>query len=241
MDYASLVAFVEGGLGNLSVREGPMASKERVEQSIAIHLGKDPGNIDNGIWREIPSALISAVTTKLRYESARVAKRWNQYSNEETITGSLFSQIDDEFVVGPWTAKFDFVEFSKHGKESKTGADLAMILDARDATGRRGVKTIWFQAKSHEELPTDWRSLQNLERQMSIMRTFTSEAFGLVYTRHGVHVVGEEIASPGYTLSDFVQRAVECQFGDARLAIFAQSLNRMQIFEVLLDERVKTS
>lgn len=233
----TLVAQIVGSSGDLTIHEGPKATPERIADSVLIHQGVNPRVIDNTLWNELPSELIEQIARTVEASTQRVARQWRQFSNEEAMTGALFSSVSSTIEFGNWVAHFDFIEFSKQTKETPTGADIAIIIDALSRDGmRRSLKTIWFQAKSSEHLPRNWKDLPRLSGQLMKMREYTPNSFGLVYTPQGAFLVGPDLPAH-YPLDRAIRDAMSCKMGDKRASLLAQSLNRMRVFEILIDPK----
>lgn len=235
MQKQDLVATIVGERGEILIREGPMATPERVAKSLLIHYGVvEPQNIDRTIWREIPEELIEGIRQRISQSDSRLAERWSQFSNEEAMTGALFTGAAGQIIFDEgWVARLEFVEFSKHLKEGETGADVAIVIDVLYKDGRRAVKTVWFQAKRGENLPVDWRVMPELQSQLNKMRHHTKSSYGIIYTRRGAFVVGSEGAEQvGIPLDKIVVDTLHCEKGDERISVFAQSLDRLNTYRI---------
>lgn len=215
-----------------------MATPTRVADSILLHFEIDPASIDRDVWQDIPESVIQEIRQRLTDTVARVSERWHQFSNEETMTGALFGGAAGE-VIGDegWVATLEFVEFSKQKKEGDLGADVAIVIVVRTRDGRHAVKTIWLQAKHTEALPLDWRQLPRLESQLRRMRKHTKSSYGVIYTRHGAIIVSPEFDNNNnIPLEELVAVAMRCRAGDERAEIFAQSVERLDTFRIMLSQ-----
>lgn len=233
-----LVAVVEGKLGNVRIVErGDLATDSLIEESILLHRGRDPSQFDLQLWSQIPTSLTEALRARVARAVKNVADSWYQFSNEETCTGAVFSQlIGVATAEDGWRAEIEFVEFSKQKKEPETGADLALLLDILGRDGRRAIKTIWLQAKRAFEAPASWKDLPRLEDQMAKMRKFSQASFGLVYTPNGALVVGPSVPPQASTLENLVEAGLKCVVGDQCTKVYAQSLDRLRTATVFLTQ-----
>jgi hypothetical protein len=221
----------------MEIESGPRGNPERVASSVLIHHGANPDRLDNSLWKAIPGDLVSMLRTSVVRADNKVKEQWSRYSNEETMTGALFAAASGAEQHDGWTARMEFVEFSKKNKEGETGADLAIIIEAIAQDGRHAVKTLWFQAKRSGALPSDWNSLHDLTEQMAKMRSHTLSSYGVVYTRDGARVVGPDWSpGSGIPLDHIMADTLRCRHGDQRLSMFGQSVDRKQTYRVLLKE-----
>jgi hypothetical protein len=216
-----------------------MATAKRVAESILLHFDVNPVSIDRAIWREIPEALIERIRQRFIGAISNLSERWHQFSNEEAMTGFLFgSAAGEEISEDDWVARLEFIEFSKQKKEGEIGADVAIVIDVRTRDGRQAVKTIWLQAKHKEALPSEWRHLPQLEDQVARMRKHTESSYGVIYTRRGAIIVSPDFEdNEQLHLEELVAEMMRCRRGDESLEIFAQSVERLDTFRILLNQR----
>lgn len=234
-EAAELVSIIEGKDGEFNIFEGPSATTDRVNDSILLHRGISPRNFTTDIWGMTPMTLLTQVSNKIRDAEQVVSSQWRRFSNEEAATGALFSRLEGQHTVGRWSLDLTFVEFSKQTKEPLTGTDIAVILDAKAADGRRSIKTLWLQAKREKKLPTDPYRLPRFEDQAMAAELFTEDFYGIVYTPEGVFVTGTNI-DPHPSLHAVIQEAMECRLGDTTVRTLKNSLNRKRVFEIALTE-----
>lgn len=229
------VATIEGGNGDFSLVEGPMATPDRVNDSILLHRGIAPTKLTRDAWDALPQTLVSRLWHHIKGAEDAVASQWKQFSNEEAMTGALFTRLDGEFQVGRWKFSLRFVEFSKQAKEPTTGTDVAVVLDVVLADGRRSFKTIWFQAKRHLSEPNGSNQLPRFSNQAQAASTFTDDFYGLVFTPTGVYVTGTTLG-PGTQLHTALEQAMRCRLGDMTVRTLKNSLNRKRVFEISLTQ-----
>jgi hypothetical protein len=143
-----LVAIITGSPGTLEIYEGPEATSERIGDALLLHRGIAPDSISKNVWQRIPSGILSQIDSLTAASSSALARDWDRYSNEETMSGALFTGLRNDLQIDGWQVKLDFVEFSKQSKEPSTGTDIAVVIDVLDDQGMRDFKTLWLQAKS---------------------------------------------------------------------------------------------
>lgn len=231
---SSHVATIEGKIGEVKVVKGPKSTKQLLADSIAIFLGMPPASFDNTIWSDVPSHLRKAIRNASNDAARRVSDEYDSFSNEETETGALFSGLNKHIISGRWEAKFKFVEFSKQVKENKTGADIAIFIDLENKAGKRSVKTLWFQAKRNDGMPSDWRNLPRLDTQLTKMKKYTNESFALLYTPDGVFVCRDNLTPIPF--GEFLESTMACMYGDTSVKVLAESCDRKSLFQVVLNQ-----
>lgn len=232
---SELVAIIEGDDGDFDITEGPYATPDRVHDAILLHQGISPQNFTTAIWKNTPLRLLSEVSEKIHIAEMKVSAQWGQFSNEEAITGALFSQMAGERKFGRWKLNIRFIEFSKQVKEPITGTDIAVILDAQASDGRRSFKTLWLQAKREKRLRDKFDRLPRFHEQSIAAENFTDDFYGLVYTPNGIYVTGTNIGEHP-SLHTVITKAMQCHLGDTSIETFKNSLNRKRIFEVAVTE-----
>ena len=228
---AELVAKIEGWLGDLEISEGPSATPHRVNESLLLHRDINPSNITPVAWTTLPRSLVENLANRVKDAEDALTAQWGQYSNEEAMTGALFSRLNDDFEVGAWRFSFRFIEFSKQVKEPETGTDVAVVLDIALADGRRSFKTIWLQAKRSRYKPSGESSLPRLQDQTEAARKFTEAFYGLVFTTDGVFVTGTSYGEDAH-LHTVLEEAMRCRLGDMSIRTLKNSLNRKRVFEI---------
>lgn len=234
---AELVAIIEGNDGDFNITEGPCATPNRVNDSILLHRGISPQDFTTEIWERAPRTLLRILSLEILEAERVVSAQWGQFSNEEAMTGALFSRMAGEREIGRWKLNLRFIEFSKQVKEPITGTDIAVILDAQASDGRRSFKTLWLQAKRQRGLSGEFNSLPRFQEQSIAAENFTDNFYGLIYTPQGVYVTGTDIGGHP-RLHTVIDEAMQCRLGDTSIRTFKNSLNRKRIFEVALTETV---
>ncbi|CAN7365930.1 hypothetical protein [Variovorax sp. LjRoot178] len=231
-----MVAIIEGEMGGVDIiKEGKAATADRVSDAFLLHRGIAPATISNDVWSRVPEALRDQIDSRVRAAEGTLSRQWRQYSNEEMMTGALFSPLGDSFREGAWEAKISFVEFSKQTKEPGTGTDVAVVVDALASDGRRSFKSMWFQAKSLESEPDRFTSPPRLAAQLEKAKRHCDASFGLVYTPVGIFVLREDADPiPFHTALDECMR---CKIGDTGVAALRNSVNRRKLLQVLVTEQ----
>jgi hypothetical protein len=234
-----LVATLEGETGSIVIDEGPAATPDRVDAAFLLHRGIPPASVAHGVWATVPESLRSALESRVSGAETKVARQWGRFSNEEAITGALFSQLDGTLREGGWKIEISFVEFSKQVKEPLTGTDVAVVLDALNAEGQRSFKTIWLQAKSLPSAPANHTSAPRMASQLPLAKAYCEASYGLVYSPDGVHVLGA--ANEPEPLHTTIGRAVQCHIGDTTVGALKNSLNRKRLLQVIATESAAPS
>ncbi|WP_411870525.1 hypothetical protein [Vulcanococcus limneticus] len=232
---SELVARIQGDTGNIQIEEGPAATSSRINDALLFHKGVDPESLSKEIWQDIPDSLKQRISRKVISAESKLADQWRQYSNEEALTGAFFSQLNGRSVEQGWTVNISFVEFSKQVKEKKTGTDIAVVIDALSADGRRSFKTLWLQAKSSEQIPTASSRYPRMDTQLKIAKNYCEASMGIVYTPYGVYAVGATKSTPA-EFSSVLDSSMQCQIGDTRIEALKNSLNRKRLFLITLTE-----
>lgn len=227
-----LVAILEGGEGNFNIKEGAMATPDRVNQSIVFHRGIPLDSWTLDAWKNAPQTAANIITDQIKKAEERVCRQWEMYSNEEAMTGALFGQMEGEYRIGRWKFVLKFVEFSKQTKEPITGTDIAVVLDIQTARGLRGFKTIWLQAKRSRTVPDNPLTLPRLQTQNDLAGKFTKAHYPVIYTPNGVFVTGTPIGDA--PLHRTIFEAIQCRIGDPSINALKNSLNRQRIFDISL-------
>ena len=231
-----MVAIIEGEMGGVDIiKEGKAATPARVSDAFLMHRGIAPATISNDVWSRVPEALRDQIDQRVRAAEDTLSRQWRQYSNEEMMTGALFSPLGDSFREGAWEAKISFVEFSKQTKEPETGTDVAVVVDALTSNGQRSFKSMWFQAKSLESAPDRFTSPPRLAGQLERARKHCDTSFGLAYTPVGIFVLRDGADPvPFHTALDECMR---CKIGDTGVAALKNSVNRKKLLQVLVTEQ----
>lgn len=236
-DYkkSELVAIITGKYGDFTIQQGPCATEERVNDSILLHQGTLPENFNRVAWKRIPKTLLKKLSNEISEAERNITDQWGQFSNEEAITGALFSQLQQKLTFHNWIVNLKFIEFSKQVKEAETGTDVAVILDVQTQDGMRSVKTLWLQAKSQKTFNGKLKSLPRFENQEEQAKKFTKDFYGIVYTPEGIYVAGTKI-DDFTSLDKVINEAMQCRLGDTSIRTLKNSLNRKRIFEIILTE-----
>lgn len=235
-DHSNLVMVCEGKLGNLKIDRGPQFNETLLPDCVKLHLGFIPDQFDPSIWHSVPSQITDFIAERVREAQRRVTDQWWGVSNEETLTGVLFGGVQTHHSEDGWDVQLRYIEFSKQSKEPTTGADLAIVLDVEDAEGRRAFKSIWFQAKSVENIPTDVLRLPRLKDQVIAMNAYTNEAYILVYSPEGVKAIHPRNPSVSSGLDELLEKAMSCKAGDPSAELLGNSINRKHVLSVMIDK-----
>nr|WP_314643856.1 hypothetical protein [uncultured Pseudomonas sp.] len=235
-EYSNLVMACEGRLGNYKIDRGPKFDKNLIPECLKLHLGFIPDQFDPSIWHSVPPQIKDFVAERVRKAQRRVADQWWRVSNEETLTGVLFGGVETLHSEDGWDVQLRYIEFSKQSKEPTTGADLAIVLDVEDAEGKRAFKSIWFQAKSTENIPTDVLRLPRLEDQVIAMNAYTNEAYILVYSPKGVKAIHPRNPYVATGLDELLEKAMSCKAGDPSAELLGNSINRKHVLSVMIDK-----
>lgn len=231
-----LIARVEGELGELELTyRSPLATRNQIAQAIALHHGINPQNFNQRIWSHVPHEMRERIRDSANRAAEIIARRYRKFSNEEAMTGALFSSFEDHLEAQGWTARFNFVEFSKQSKENVTGADIAVVIEVFQLDGSCSVKTLWFQAKRREKISDSWINAPRLEEQMSRMQNFTNQSYALIYAHDNTYVCAPSLGQP-MPLGQFLEATMACMYGDPGVEILAESLNRMKRFEIIVSQ-----
>ena len=232
--FDELVAIVEGDAGDIEVKEGPAASPGLVNDSLLLHRGIPPSSLDSSVWNSVPAQLRDLVDSKIQQADDRVSTRLGQYSNEEAVTGALFTQIDDTIRSDGWEVTLTFIEFSKQEKEGLTGSDLAVVLDVLAQDGRRSFKSIWLQAKKSRVVPKATSTFPRMSEQLPRAYQHNQSSYGLVYTPHGAFVLPQGGGEPE-RLGRLIDDAMQCRTGDQTVGVLKKSLDRKRL-EILVTQ-----
>lgn len=230
-----LVAFIEGDIGDLEIFQGDQATPQRVNDALLFHRGIKPESVSPTVWSGVPNSIRAVLSERVKRAEAKLMNTWRSFSNEEAMTGAMFSDLQGTISEDGWRVDVSFVEFSKQSKEPETGTDVAVVLDASDQTGRRSFKTIWLQAKSLPAKPSAHTKLPRLSEQLPRARAYCDSSFGLTYTPDGVFVVNGPV-QPVQPLDDLLGAAMRCVTGDQRVDALKNSLSRRRVFQILLTE-----
>lgn len=221
----------DGDFNIIKIGDKAVNNERLFYDAILMHLGMPPEDISDKVWLGLSSAVLDKVSSIFKESDNRISRQYSRFSNEETATGSFFSNMDCSFEVDGWFFKMTFVEFSKQTKESQTGTDIAIIIDLKNSEGKRSFKTLWMQAKKERRLPKSLVDLPRFQEQQRVSRDFTKDFYALVYTPEGVFVAGEKV--DGFMSSySFIEEAMRCKFGDKSVGNLKNSLNKKKVFKV---------
>ena len=70
---------------------------------------------------------------------------------------------------------------------------------------------------------------------MRKMRNFTSQSYALIYARDNTYVCAPSLREP-IPLGEFLEATMACMYGDTRVEILAESLDRMKRFEIIISQ-----
>lgn len=218
--------------GSLQLESSIPIDNDTLTKALLDHVGVNSENLDSTVWNSIPQGIRDEIQLYFEKGSDRVAKEWNAKS-EDGLTGSLFNTIAPVSVES-WEFRLSPVEFSSQAKEKHAGADIALLMHVTAANGKSAIKTLWFQAKKDERETGNLDKLKDLSDQLTKMREVTKHSFPLLYSRRGV-VVASRLKSPKRTaLNNFIGEALECKHGDPDPKVFADSIDKNNIFELAI-------
>lgn len=235
-----LVAIIEGDTGEINIKQGKSATPERVNDALLFHRGIDPSNVSAKVWSSVPETLLDSIAMKIKKAETALSDKWKRFSNEEAMTGAFFSSLDGTYDEDGWQFQFSFVEFSKQVKEPNTGTDVAVILDVLAADKSRSFKTIWLQAKSSQNKPTQKTAFPRMKEQLSIAQSYCSASFGIVYSAEEVTVIRDKGVSP-QPFHQVISEAMQCRVGDTSVTTLKNSLNRQKLFQVVISNGALSS
>lgn len=230
------VAYISGDPGSIIIERGPAATDERLAEAFLFHLGLSPALLSPTIWNEIPAAVHEELQRRATTADNLLTRNWNNFSNEEARTGAYFSGLSGATTVGEWTVELSFFEFSKQTKETATGTDVAVVLDAKGIDGRRSFKTIWLQAKVDPSAESELKHYPRLPTQLETANGLCDSAFALIYTPDGARIRSNEIRN-SIPFGLLLAETAECRHGDQRIETLMNSLNRQRLFQILITQK----
>lgn len=225
--------------GSLNLIAEKNVDRDDLIDAVLEHVGINKSTINPKIWNQLPASIANDLRAHFSNECKITTREWNR-KDEEGLTGCLFRSTGIN-TKGGWEIKINPVEFSPKVKEPHTGADVALLIHVRNGTGETAIKTLWFQAKKPHQDLNDLSGISDLSKQFDLMRKITAESFPLIYGKKSITVAEDLTSGKRIDLADFIAETVQCNHGDARLELFADSLDRKFIFEVAIKKKPKSA
>lgn len=231
-----LVATLEDRGKSKKIEHGPAATSARIAHALLRdeRLQADPTMPDIG--GEVPEELIRRGTAVVQNAIAESTRQFSRLAKEERMTGALQYDLNRFGVIehDGWQLTIILQGFTENPKENKTGADVGIIVDLKNA-GRQVSKGLWAQAKQADAVPQEPLTLPDLKGQIADMLDRTREAYGVVYTPNGVEVFQGWESQASITLEDVIGDVTACRRGDRRPEFLADTIHRDYLIEMAFE------
>jgi hypothetical protein len=227
------IGYIRRKNGVLDVEFDGEIDADILTKALLEYSGIDINKIDDTVWSGLPTVVSVRIKNIFDKGAKKVAKNWANNS-EVNLTGKLFENGVYKF--SEWTVDIAQVEFSSQTKEQQTGTDVAILIQVKNAQGKVGIKTIWFQAKKSKSDGTEPISgMKDLKDQYKKMLKINKSSYPVIYANNGVRVpLGLKAEDSQPTIGEFMSEAIQCAYGNKNPSIYVESLSRTQVFNILI-------
>lgn len=231
-DKVHLVAAVELHGHDMVVKDGHASDDERRIQAIMLEHGLVPNEVMPDADMLAPQGLVQEMERRIERAERRMRSKLRNLSGEDQATALLFQEIAEQYDVDGWKVKLTAQQHSPQIEEPHTGADIGVIVDVKDPSGRRAVKALWLQAKVATTLPDDIDTLPRMKGQRAKMAEHTKHSYGIVYTSESIRVYGPGRGQEQLTTGKLLSDAVLCRRGDRDSRVVVNTLSARHFLRV---------
>jgi|ERR1043165_158494 hypothetical protein len=224
----TLIATIEGVDRSFYLRDGPMATPERIVDCVRLYKGVFVDVATEDFARRIPVTVRNELRTKLNERIHTITEQWNTFAEEPDITGHLKGELPKVTVDRDgWRITINAWTYKRNPKEKEIGADFGVIFDVV-YEGHRLVKAAWYQGKIVRVVDGPLEDIPDLADQVEKMSQHSSEVYSLLYS--SVQIV----AFRGMDLGDmqsFTENLIDgciCARGDRNPAFVAKTVDTTQ-------------